>query len=423
MDSGARTYDSDRLSKALIGPALIFYGAGLGLVTALLLFAAAAGHAIRRLASGRRRSALPDPVGVSSPAAAARASGSRAAGLVWPSLFLVAAAASAPGSASPTASWGAVALLGVMLVIFAFARTWQLDLPRVRRAGSYLAFGAVVLAGMSLDGFLRSGVAATPYLGKNGAGTLLATALPLAQLTTAGILDPVLAWAGVLVLVAALFLTMSQGGWVGAAAGQAVLLLLASRRLRRHAAILAVVAAVMVGALAAYVLASGGTARQLLLSRLDLQSSSKTERLLIWEASWQMFLDHPWRGVGIGAFRAAYPAYRLEQATEPEMSFAHNLVLNLLAETGIPGLVTFALVVGGWVRRSLRALGSARQPEHRDTMAALLAALAAMLTHQLFDGTFWSLHVGVGFWILGALLLHAAEHESEEVEGSVGTGA
>ena len=400
-------------SKAeLLGVALACYGAGLGLVTAILLFGASVWDGLRRLAGcGRGLRSAPAQVVPPSPAGSFRLwHGPLAA----PVLFLIAALASAPGSAAPEASWGAVALVGVMVAIFAYQQAHRIGLEGTRRVVSLLAFGAMLLGAMSLDGFLRRGVAETPFLGKNGVGTLLATALPLVQLSTVGLLDPVVAWGGMLVIVAALFLSMSQGGWVGAAAGQAVLLLFAAPRLRRTAALLVVMALVTAVALGAYVLSTGGTARYLLLTRLDPFSSSKTERILIWEASWRMFLDHPWRGVGIGAFGAAYPAYRLERASEKEMSFAHNIVLNLLAEMGLAGFAAFVWLVGTWVRQALGALRQGLRPERRDTLAALLAALTAMLVHQLFDGTFWSLHVGVGFWLLGALLLETARHTAEE---------
>lgn len=407
---GAAGRLAHRVDAALWGASLLLYGAGLGLVSTALLLLAPAARLAGTLIVPRRADASPAASGAAaqtgSPAGAGW-EGRPLAVYAGPLVFVAAAAASAVGSVAPRSAWGGVVLLALMVLAYGSATSLAGTGGRSTQA-LQLAFGGALLAAMSLDGFLRSRLnAETPFVGKNGVGTLLALALPLAQVATAGPGDPVLAWTTVLLVTAGLFLTMSQGGWVGAAAAQVVLVCLSSRRLRTRAAAFALMAVLLASGLALYLLDSQLPARQLLLSRLELGSSSKTERLLIWKAAWRMFLDHPWRGVGIGSFGVAYARYRLPEAREPEVSFAHNLVLNLLAETGVLGFGAFWLVVAGWVAAGVRALRAAA-PEQRDMAAATLAALTALLVHQLFDGTMWSVHIGIGFWLLGAMLMDLA---------------
>jgi O-antigen ligase len=69
----------------------------------------------------------------------------------------------------------------------------------------------------------------------------------------------------------------------------------------------------------------------------------------------EMISDHPWRGVGLGAFGERYPAYR--QQGDNESQHVHNLPLELSAELGLPlGLagsaIFFLIFVGPIFRRS-----------------------------------------------------------------------
>ena len=51
-------------------------------------------------------------------------------------------------------------------------------------------------------------------------------------------------------------------------------------------------------------------------------------------SAWLMSGDHPWTGVGPGAFSEAYPSYR--RAGDNEVRHAHNLAFELVAEWGRP---------------------------------------------------------------------------------------
>ncbi|NIL99629.1 MAG: hypothetical protein GTN89_01310 [Acidobacteria bacterium] len=70
----------------------------------------------------------------------------------------------------------------------------------------------------------------------------------------------------------------------------------------------------------------------------------------------EMIEDHPWQGVGPGAFGEHYPQYR--RAGDNETRYAHNLPLQLSAELGLPlgivvSLIFFVLFCGPLIRRSV----------------------------------------------------------------------
>jgi len=158
------------------------------------------------------------------------------------------------------------------------------------------------------------------------------------------------------------------------AAFGAVALALAVGRLPRR---LAAVGLVLVGVVVAGVFLARG--REVLdIGGEDTPWSLRAKNLRV---SVEMIEDHPWRGVGPGAFGEAYPAYR--QPGDNETRYAHNLPLQMVAELGIPlgagvGLAFFALFCGPLLRRSV---------ESRPLTRGIEIGLAAFALQNLADFT------------------------------------
>jgi len=77
--------------------------------------------------------------------------------------------------------------------------------------------------------------------------------------------------------------------------------------------------------------------------------ASYSMRLELWKAAWQLFLQHPLIGWGLGTFGEAYQSAGLPLGTGA--LFAHNLFLQLLVETGVLGTVLFVIALGSLVNR------------------------------------------------------------------------
>ena len=85
---------------------------------------------------------------------------------------------------------------------------------------------------------------------------------------------------------------------------------------------------------------------------LDLYSLY--DRIYYWKVSWAVWIDHPVLGVGVSSFQDAYKEMAASGAVSeyiapdgrifkyPEITHAHNLILMLLAATGLPGLAAFS---------------------------------------------------------------------------------
>ena len=98
----------------------------------------------------------------------------------------------------------------------------------------------------------------------------------------------------------------------------------------------------------------------------------------------QMLRDFAPAGSGIGTFREIYPWYEdVRQVGTTYANHAHNDLLELLIETGLPGLLVLGLFLIWLIRRSWQLWNSNRA----DNLVALSASLAifAVLLHSLVD--------------------------------------
>lgn len=140
-------------------------------------------------------------------------------------------------------------------------------------------------------------------------------------------------------------------------------------------------------------------------------------RLPIWRTAWAMAQDNWLTGVGSRGFRDAYGDYA--EADDPWMQgewegafHAHQLVLELLSETGVIGLLLW-LVAAAMVLRAWRWAGPEARMASRVPALALAITLFPINTHLAFYSTFWG-----GLALLLAALcvgsLGAAKHERNE---------
>jgi len=81
------------------------------------------------------------------------------------------------------------------------------------------------------------------------------------------------------------------------------------------------------------------------LSELSVYDRPKSlsDRFDMWRSAWDMFLEAPFLGTGLGTFTLRYPAFRPFSETSSAGFFAHNDYLQLLAELGIVGFLAWFL--------------------------------------------------------------------------------
>ncbi len=113
----------------------------------------------------------------------------------------------------------------------------------------------------------------------------------------------------------------------------------------------------------------------------------------IWSAAGCMIAHHPVNGVGARGFREAYPDCDANPAQRPAWGqgpalHAHQVVLEVLSETGIIGLLLW-LAGGALAWRAWRYAAPPARERARPAMLALAVTVFPFNTHLAFYSTFW----------------------------------
>lgn len=144
-------------------------------------------------------------------------------------------------------------------------------------------------------------------------------------------------------------------------------------------------------------------------------------RLDIWHASVGMFEAHPVNGVGVRGFRYAYPHYApandhfvvsAEACGVGEGAcHAHQLVLEVLTETGAIGLLLW-LAALALALRAWRRVGAAARERAFPATLALGVMLFPLNTHLAFYSAWWGLLFAwlLGLWCAGLYVEDEHEH-------------
>ncbi len=235
------------------------------------------------------------------------------------------------------------------------------------------------------------------------------------------------------VLALGLLASWSRGGWLAGAAGVATVLAFRSRRTLRWGAMglgLALTAGVLLGLDLAWVPAPvrerladlpaylGVGMEEVLRQPLTDANFAIQERLAHWVAALRMWEQAPWLGVGPGNYATVYPSVRL-LAWEDPLGHAHNIYLNVLAETGLVGFLAYSAMIlglGGWLaRRALQTRGS-----ERALALGVLGVWVHLNLHNLVDNLFvQGIYLHLALWLA---LVVAPESPSSPPRASLPDG-
>ena len=137
---------------------------------------------------------------------------------------------------------------------------------------------------------------------------------------------------------------------------------------------------------------------------LTFQSGGDANRFNMWKIAFLMFKDSPLLGQGIGQFmdHVNDPKYfeRMGGVMFQQGQYAHNCFLQILAETGALGFLSFLLFLGALLLRSYTKL-----KENTDFLfTGIFLAILAFLMHSFFDTQLYSLKLSILFWVLASFL-------------------
>lgn len=203
-------------------------------------------------------------------------------------------------------------------------------------------------------------------------------------------------------------LTVSRGGYLGLIVVLALFLFFYWRQIFswRNLAIIVVGAIVIWGV---YFALSRGQpksfyyfVRQATLKDTNpaLASESVLGRLDTYTQALAAYSRHHNLGIGLGNFG---PFFTHSPFVKPITGWpvVNNEYLEILAETGLIGFITFMLLLSVIIWRSLLAIKKAQEPFLKATMFGLFAAFLGILTQYNFFSTLYIIHI----WILIGLMI------------------
>lgn len=204
--------------------------------------------------------------------------------------------------------------------------------------------------------------------------------------------------AATFVIAATTLATGSRGAFTALALALIVYLLLqlAAGRLRLSRAL----GAALVGL--ALILALLVFAGDMLLDRIFQSGSDPTLRIRAWAAHWQMFLDAPWLGYGLGAFEPVNKAILTASNFEYlyDLRAPLNVYLQWLEEAGVLGAAPMFLCIGWLMWLTLHGL--LRRSRMTGALAGLLALDVVFLVHGVTDSALLTPSVAAFWaWMLG----------------------
>ena len=219
-----------------------------------------------------------------------------------------------------------------------------------------------------------------------------------------------LALLALVISVLTVIFTFSRGGFVALAVTAVVALFVFPPRLKSLPIILVVILALWLVVPAEY------TSRIFTLSDVvtELDSGLRTEDMSLRGrasesiSAWLMFEDHPFLGVGWKNFSLHYQEYAQKVGLAPsaEERAAHNLYLEVAAETGLVGIGVFSLLLIVMLRgvavnaKKLRVAGKVQAAGMASAVFLSLVGYlsASMFVHGAYPRFFWLL-AGIAFSI------------------------
>ncbi|MEX2016003.1 MAG: O-antigen ligase family protein, partial [Candidatus Hydrogenedentales bacterium] len=137
-------------------------------------------------------------------------------------------------------------------------------------------------------------------------------------------------------------------------------------------------------------------------------------RLSYWRVATRIIRDHFWTGVGLGNFGTVYANY--QQLGDGPVQMAHNDYLQILAETGLFGLLAFLALWGYFALWGGRQIIRDQDPLRRGILAGMYAGVLAFLMHAFVDFDFANPSL-VAMVVTMAALFYARAGEGPPLRG------
>lgn len=195
-----------------------------------------------------------------------------------------------------------------------------------------------------------------------------------------------------LILITALVLTFSRGGWLGFAFGIFIFILLVEKRL--------LLSLIPISIISIFVIPASILNR--IISIVNLSDTSNSYRIRLWKITLDVIRDNWLVGVGFGhiPFKQTFETYIRTMPTY----HAHNTFLEITAEMGIVGLIILLTILFVIYKYSIRNLMKHQDKYLKVITAGLLAGLSSVLCHGLVENILYMPKIIITFWTVIAFI-------------------
>jgi len=197
-----------------------------------------------------------------------------------------------------------------------------------------------------------------------------------------------------------ILLSHSRGGLLATGAGLLVLTALSGRRDKRGHRFTFMAAGAAGIILFLVIFAPAGLFDRFSTLSDPAADRSVTFRVTLWSDSIDLAAHSPFFGTGLGTYPAIIPSFRTGP-DETRAEFAESDWLQLLCETGILGVMLALGFLCSIGRRTLQNLTHENSPRNRGLSLGVLAAVAALVVHGLYD---FNLHIPSNALLFAVLL-------------------
>lgn len=157
--------------------------------------------------------------------------------------------------------------------------------------------------------------------------------------------------------------------------------------------------------------------RELVAGRLEfgLLSSMEDIRWTYYSNSWNMLLEHPLFGVGLGGWASHYARYSAPQLAGLNPVYLHSDPLQLLIELGIIGVLPMIALAFSTVVIGLKAIRGTQMTSQRLPLISLMSALVALAVSTLpeFPLRIPAISFSLAVWL--ALFISRSEQRLHEI--------
>jgi len=210
------------------------------------------------------------------------------------------------------------------------------------------------------------------------------------------------------VLLIDFVLTVSRGAYLAAAVVFVVILVTQAKTIINFKTVSIALAIIFFTATGAYLALSRSESRAIdeFVGHVAVEDREEGEsvvmRLSAANRAYEMFVDKPILGVGLGNFGPMIQGDPDEPPEEDGWAIVNNEYLELLAEGGLVAFVGFVILVVAIYARGLKAYFASRGNFAAPVIFALLAALLGILVQYATFSTLYIIHVWFLIGLIGA---------------------